>query len=78
MRRIVKNDGSSPTNVQPKGTTEYKTEKGKRMQYTSLGDGNWEGREIKKPKMAIVKQAPYFDSKKRKVIKRKYAGTTAQ
>jgi hypothetical protein len=76
---MKKNDGTkkaATTNQAPKGTVEYRTENGKRMAYTSLGNGNWQGNEVKKPKMYVVKSAPAFDSKKRKVSARKYQGLT--
>jgi hypothetical protein len=82
MKRIVKKYETDPTNdgttanIAPKGAREYRTENGKRMVYTSLGEGNWPGNEMKKPRMQIVKKAPHYDSKKRKVVKRKYAGYT--
>jgi hypothetical protein len=77
MRKIVKNTGDGKTtDIAPKGAREYRTENGKRMVYTSLGEGNWEGREAKLPKMQVVKKAPSYDSKKRKVVKRQYGGYT--
>lgn len=67
---------ANPTDVAPKGQVKYVTENGKRMAYTSLGGGNWQGNEVKKPQMTKVKSAPKYDSKKRKVTKRVYGGKT--
>lgn len=69
---------SNPSEVAPKGTIKYVTENGKRMAYTSLGGGNWQGNEVVKPKMTKVKQAPAYNSKTRTVSKRVYGGKTSK
>jgi hypothetical protein len=57
---------------QPKGKKEYTVENGKRMVYTDLGNGNWQGNEVVKPKMAVVKKAPAYSTTKGKVTSRKW------
>jgi hypothetical protein len=42
--------GDKTTDSAPKGKTRIRTVNGKRIRETSLGNGKWEGREVKYPK----------------------------